>query len=296
MNRSTYSFMGEYKPTPLRAKIEKCVAERREKIIHEKLAPWWAVGTGKPLRVAMHTGKLISQAGVRFEGPDQIFWSRDFIPPFLEDAIEDVFAEVAGICCERGLPPEDYLTEAGGYLEGMVQTIYNEMARMEARLTKRQHYRDVSEYVENMLQRIKAHKEAARLLAGPGKNPTGPGRDGKGKRRIPRTEANVEVRRLLKKTPSWDWTVRTLATKVGCSIGTISNCPAWKAYKEWRDRVRKEGTIRTVSLTSEMEAVLGVDSECLPELIAEQEAEDRDDVRQAKLYLSHRKKGEGRES
>ncbi len=93
-----------------------------------------------------------------------------------------------------------------------------------------------------------------------------------------------------------EWQVRTLAKQVGCSTGLIAKCPAWKAYKELRDQRRKKGAIKTVSLTAQMEAVLGVDGESLPELIAEQEAEDRDDARKAKLYLSHKKKREGRES
>jgi hypothetical protein len=117
-------------------------------------------------------------------------------------------------------------------------------------------------------------------------------------RKITREEANIEVRRLLKETPSWDWTVTKLADKIGCSRGLISQCPAWKAYKERRDRVRKEGTINTVSLTSEMEAVLGAGEpdEVLQQLIAEQEEEGREDARHPKLYLSHEKKPKKRES
>lgn len=124
-----------------------------------------------------------------------------------------------------------------------------------------------------------------------------PPEDGK-KTRMTLEEANIRVRRVLKESPSWDWTVRALVTKVRCSAGTISKCPAWQAYKERRDKLRREGTIETVSLTGELEAVLGTGEkdEVLNQLIAEQEQEDREDARQARLYVSHEKKRKRRES
>jgi superfamily I DNA and RNA helicase len=119
-----------------------------------------------------------------------------------------------------------------------------------------------------------------------------------GKAKMTKEEVNVRVRQILKEILSWDWTVRKLAERIGCSTGLISECPAWKAYKERRDQVRKQGTIKTVSLTSEMEAVLGTGDrdETLNQLIAEQEEEGRQDASQAKLYLSHEKKPRRRNS
>jgi len=126
----------------------------------------------------------------------------------------------------------------------------------------------------------------------------GSGQGGGQKRKITLEEANIEVRRLLREDPSWGWTVRNLATKVRCSTGTVARCPAWKAYNERRDQLRKEGTIQTVSLSREMESVLGSGEkdEVVQQLIAEQEEDQQRDAGQAKLYLSHRKKTKGRES
>jgi hypothetical protein len=122
-------------------------------------------------------------------------------------------------------------------------------------------------------------------------------------RTITLDEANIEVRRFLKENPSWDWTVRKLAAKVkekagGGSTGLIVKCPAWQAYKERKDQLRKEGTIKTVSISTEMESVLGTGEkdEVLRQLIAEQEEDQREDVRRAKLYPSHEKKPKRRES
>jgi len=129
-------------------------------------------------------------------------------------------------------------------------------------------------------------------------NGTQPGEPDQPQRKIPSGEANVEVRRLLKETPCWDWTVKKLPKQVGCSTGTISNCPAWQAYKDLRDRRRKETTINTVSISTEMESVLGSGEkdEVLQQVIAEQEGDEREDARQAKLYVSHEKKAKKRES
>ncbi len=130
------------------------------------------------------------------------------------------------------------------------------------------------------------------------RTPNGPEEAGGQKRKVTGEEANIEVRRLLKETPSSDWTVKKLADKIGCSTGLISKCPAWKVYNERRGQVRKDGTIKTVSLTSEMETVLGAGDkdEVLRQLVAEQEGDAREEARQAKLYLSHEKKPKRRES
>jgi len=84
----------------------------------------------------------------------------------------------------------------------------------------------------------------------------------------------------------------------GGSQGLIAKCPAWIAYNERRDQLRKEGAINTVALSKEMESVLGTGEkdEVLQQLIAEQEDDDRGDAGQAKLYLNRKKKREGRES
>ena len=137
------------------------------------------------------------------------------------------------------------------------------------------------------------------LLDHVGKTETAGGR----KRKITLADTNTVVCQVLKETLSWDWTVRNLTAEVkkrlgGGSQGLIAKCPAWKAYNERRDRVRKDGTIKTVSLTSEMEAVLGAGDkdEIVDQLIAEQEGDLGEDAKQAKLYLSHEKKPKRRES
>ena len=128
-----------------------------------------------------------------------------------------------------------------------------------------------------------------------------------GKKGIPAEEVNIEVRRILRGNPSWDWTVKKLTEKVkknrgGGSHGAVGSCPAWTAYHERRKRLRDDKTINTVSISKELEAVLGTGEkdEVLHQLIVEQGKEKQgketqEDARQAKLFLSHHKKPQGRE-
>jgi hypothetical protein len=113
--------------------------------------------------------------------------------------------------------------------------------------------------------------------------------------RMNRKEANEQIGRLFKECPHWDWKVRQLAKRIGCSIGTISKCPIWKVYQERKKRLQGEGKIKTTSFTTEMQSVLGSGEkdEILQQLIAEQEQDQREDTGRPRLYLSHGKKGRG---
>jgi hypothetical protein len=118
-------------------------------------------------------------------------------------------------------------------------------------------------------------------------------KDGQSKK-ITKDEANVRARQLLRETPNWDWTCRKLAKLIPCSLGWIPKLSAWRAYHEKRLELRRNKTIDTVSISKELEAVLGEGEkdEVLRQLIADQEADEREDARQARLYLSHNKKPE----
>jgi hypothetical protein len=180
--RFSYKGKTPYKPTAMRATTEKQVRNWRDKIIFEKLDPWWGRGEhgGMQVDVTMRSGKPIHMWGSTFNGsPRQVFWSDDFIPPFLDDAIEDVLQGTATTCRKHGLPPDDYLREAAGFLWGLVHTVYDRMAEMEECADHRAHpRRDVSEYVDKMLPRIEDHVKAAKLLAESDKKPNGHARAG----------------------------------------------------------------------------------------------------------------------
>jgi len=136
--------------------------------------------------------------------------------------------------------------------------------------------------------------ETGKSKAKPANESNGPGQAGEthGKMKMSKEEANVRARELLRETPTWDWTARKLAKQIPCSLGWIPYLAAWRAYHERRQELRRAKTIKTVSLSEELEAVLGTGDkdEVLKQLIAEQGREEHQDARQAKLYVSHDKK------
>jgi len=107
------------------------------------------------------------------------------------------------------------------------------------------------------------------------------------KPRINRKEANTKAREILKQKP--DVKARDLSEEIGCSLGLISKLPVWKAIQEEREKGRKPKMKR---LSSKMLTVTGTGKKdgVLNQLIAEQDADEREDERQAKLYINQRKK------
>lgn len=113
------------------------------------------------------------------------------------------------------------------------------------------------------------------------------GKDGQGKK-ISKDEANIRARNLIKENPNI--TARELAKKIPCSTGLISSLPAWKALQEYKKKTFGMKKPKIVPLTKELEYMIGTEDEKLNQLIAEQEGEELEDARPAKLYLSHKKK------
>jgi hypothetical protein len=138
-------------------------------------------------------------------------------------------------------------------------------------------------FIEQALKRVQADLTSLKAQEKAGQ--------GKGKK-ITKDEANVRVGQLFKETPTWDWSTRKLAKQIHCGHVLISKTPVYIAYNEKRKELRRKKTINTVSLSNELEAVLGKGEkdEVLKQLIAEQKKEGREDARQARLYLSHEKK------
>lgn len=104
--------------------------------------------------------------------------------------------------------------------------------------------------------------------------------------KITKAEANMKARDILKKDP--EITGRELAQKIGCSNGLISELPAWRAVQEQRKKGRKPKKRR---LTNRMLKVAGTGKkdQVLKELILEQQADEKEDDRQAKLYIDPKK-------
>jgi len=162
--------------TELYPRTKKRVYDISERIEEEKLNPWRFINIDRMSPVTMHDGRVISYKGVMFTGaPRLIFWSDDFIPPFIEDAIVQVFDKTIEECQENDLEPKPYIDEANRLLLGFILHIYARMADIDQKLcstanSKKAGQKDTSLEVKKMQECLKEHYDAALLLASKGKN------------------------------------------------------------------------------------------------------------------------------
>ncbi len=135
-------------------------------------------------------------------------------------------------------------------------------------------------------------------MAGPTQHPTaeptGTQRESQPgeKPRITREEAEVRVREWLiqhkeeAEGHSGGITRNRIADETGVSQGMVSGCSAWVAFRDARD-ARRVGEVRTVQMTSRVEAVLPADlgpPDELAELIEEQRADDESGGRRTRRH------------
>lgn len=158
--------------TQLRPRIKKRVDELYDKIDNEKLKPWVFINAGVPVKVTKHDGSVISYEGGGFTGsPRVVFWSDDFMPPFIEDAIVKAFDQTIEECRANGIDPKPHLFETNLVLSDFIYRIYNRMASIDSKLTsegtseKVQHKKDVTDEINRMRQSLERHYGAALLLA-----------------------------------------------------------------------------------------------------------------------------------
>ena len=165
-----------YGRTPLYVRTQKRVDDIYKKIENEKLNPWLFINAGVKVQIIEYNGKVISYEGVTFEGsPRLVFWSDDFIPPFIEDAIIKVFDQTIEECRKNNLDPKPYLTEAKSLLCGFINKVYSHMADMDQKLSskgdlKKAGRKDVSYEFNKMNECLKKHYDAAILLASKDEN------------------------------------------------------------------------------------------------------------------------------
>ncbi len=157
--------------TQLYSRTQKRVQDAYERIEEEKLNPWSSINIGKMKPVTKHDGRDISYEGVLYAGtPRLIFWSDDFIPPLIEDAIVQVFDETIEECRKGNLEPKPYIDEANNLLRGFIWKVYNHMADMDQKLARqvdssKTGRKDISPHTEKMERCLKGHYDAALLLA-----------------------------------------------------------------------------------------------------------------------------------
>jgi len=163
--------IGNYGRTQLYSRTKKRIDGLYTNIENEKLNPWVFINTGNVVEVTRLDGKIIHFEGVRFEGtPSNIFWSADFIPPIIEDAIVKAFDQTIEECRKNNLDPKSYIYEANSLLAGFIGNIYNRMADIDRRLRSKGNLKDVGrkdviDKMKKMNECLKGHYNAAVLLA-----------------------------------------------------------------------------------------------------------------------------------
>lgn len=112
--------------TPLYPQTARKI-ELLDNSIFEKIQKWRMFSALWELDVEDFYGQKISYRGIRYSGsPERVFWC--YFQPFFNHEIPEVLSEVESVCANKGLPPEEYLTEAADLLKVMVNRLWAEIA------------------------------------------------------------------------------------------------------------------------------------------------------------------------
>jgi hypothetical protein len=123
-------------PSPLWPIMEKFVRDECEKLDRVQITPWAFLKSGPPMRVKAFTGHEICYRGIGFEGsPRTVFWSR-YIEPFLEDIAFRAVDYALKLSAEKGVDPQQALTEVQGLLHSCTRKTLERMSEIDARLRK----------------------------------------------------------------------------------------------------------------------------------------------------------------
>jgi hypothetical protein len=91
-------------------------------------------------------------------------------------------------------------------------------------------------------------------------------------------ELNIELRGyLVENGKERKVTAREAKDALGCGLGTITKLAAWRAYQDGWDKLHPPKTKKAVGFTSGLEATVGKRDEDLARLVAESEADNRQD-------------------
>lgn len=153
--------------TALNVRTTKRVEELGEFIIKEKIDPWLFVAI-QGLQVTKADGGVIACSGLEYSGSlIKVFWSQDYIDPFLETGIQKVLDETGQECKTNDLRAEEPLKEAAALLTGLIWNIYDRMAEVDSILRKKSgdsekvSKRNVEERIKVMDKKLREHLRAA---------------------------------------------------------------------------------------------------------------------------------------
>jgi hypothetical protein len=122
--------------TPLFIRTKERVDELKEFIIKEKIDPWLFI-RHSGIKVTKDDGTVIESSGLEYAGSViNIFWSNDYIDPFLSKGIKRIFDETGCECKTNGIQAMEPLKEAAALLNGIIFNVYGRMAEVDFKLRK----------------------------------------------------------------------------------------------------------------------------------------------------------------
>jgi len=159
--------------TPLYEKTKQKIDDFYTNLDRDQLTPWMFFRSGKMRGVKDYYGKLIHPGGGGIEfsrTPVKVFWSDDFIQPFLEHEITEILEQVCNEALGKKLNPEPCINEAVSFFNGCIHRVYNRMAIIDQKLRgkgypKSVSRRDVSRETSKMCEYLKKQQAAITEVA-----------------------------------------------------------------------------------------------------------------------------------
>ena len=155
--------MIKQKHSLLHHRLDKFIKDKFQRLNKDKIDPWKFFNAGKNIKIQKYDGSWISYGGIKFSGSCQsVFWSTNFIPPFIEAIVSETVAWIFSQSEENKLPPESPLNEASELLKAQVENSYKKMSGIDQRLRgegfpDREPLRNVNNEIDRMSQFIDEH-------------------------------------------------------------------------------------------------------------------------------------------
>ncbi|MET3930575.1 hypothetical protein ABIE51_002462 [Lysobacter sp. OAE881] len=114
--------------------LEQFVDEAARNIIRKLVDPWLYM-EDQGVRVKRIDGSEIAYSGIKFEGsPREVFWSSDFINPYLRAMVDDFISRASKTARQEGRDVGIVLHDVGGMLTSGVRRVLERMADIDQRL------------------------------------------------------------------------------------------------------------------------------------------------------------------
>lgn len=128
--------------TDLYPRTKAKIDQQRDYLLREKVDPWLFMGS-KEMTITLHDGSRYGYYGLEYGGSVAMFFWKQLIDPFLEEAIQKLLDDVGKECRANNVDAAAPLNEAAWLLKSMVHHVYSRMAEVDQRLRAKRDRKDV---------------------------------------------------------------------------------------------------------------------------------------------------------